>query len=144
MGFLDAYEGAVEDYDGNYNYFVAQHIQMRLNGSETVHVCLRRALALVSGMERSTLRPHMNLKNDLGLSDKTFLYLLRILEDSIIFMSGHNPFYDWFMAANNFRHDNGHWGQFIDITIAQLEELIESGHPMSAAKLDKDVFEFME
>lgn len=135
MGLFDAYKGATKDMDGNFNEFIPQYIQAKLNGTESFRKCLYSVITDFLGVDPVDVVPEAYLAGDLGCDDLDFVDMTNLLRDRLIFESSENSFFSWV----NDKIVNINKGQTIlqqeyDLTVRQLEEKIYEGCPLYAVK----------
>lgn len=130
MGLFDAYKGATKELDGNFNEFIPQYIQAKLNGNESVHKCLYEVLTEFLG----DVTPDANLSDDLCCDDIDFVQMLSILRDRLIFESRENSFRSWVNEMIRKFNDQSIDQCDYSITVRQLEEKIYEGCPLYAVK----------
>ena len=136
MGLFDAYKGATKEMDGNFNEFIPQYIQAKLNGTESVRKCLYKVLADYKFDDSVGVTPDLNLSSDLGLDDLGFGQMLSVLRDRLIFTSLENSFLTWVNEMIGKFNDRECLDQCdFSITVKQLEEKINAGCPMYAVKV---------
>ena len=135
MGLFDAYKGSTTELDGNFNEFVPQYIQAKLNGTESVRKCLYRILSEYSGLT-TEIKQNMSIAMDLEIDDIDFVYACQNLKDNVIFQSRDNECVDWInMIIDKFNDQGDVCDLYCKMTVADLEAKINSGSPMCAVKI---------
>ena len=134
MGLFEKYDVRHVDHSGNYHEFIPQYILARVNGVENVHTFLYRIIYQNSSAQNeSMIRPHKRLLPDLGIDGGFLFSILLELFTHVVFESQKNSFNDWFDELREMTAD-GVDEMLQTMTVAQLEEKINSGNPKFAAR----------
>ena len=138
MGLFDAFENSYTEVKENYNEFVSQYINAKLNGTESYIECLYRVVSEYTGIDRLELRPDMKLEDDLCIDPGYHLpEVFNRLKERIIFKSKNNSFYDWYYSLDDKFADpkigEYYYLQTCNMTLGQLENIIADASPRYAA-----------